>query len=226
MKYKRVCSEHENLYTDWLCDTLQCEPCLRRSDKCVRFSVLLSISDQGSCYENSRPVSSSLWDTLDDQGKLSYPMRHIHNVAQASLKSGTHFDGHFRYDSKDLWIAACTSNEQQHSMIFQGLSKRALSQLDKHSEALQRVSDPVISTLESIFCFIKTDIPELYKPWTSTSSNHSTLIGDPLFIVISRHGVAFYTDNNKAGLHYCRQTPVQRKVYTVSCGFLKHDEDD
>ena len=119
-----------------------------------------------------------------------------------------------------------TSNKQQHSMIFQGLSKRALSQLDKHSEALQRVSDPVISTLESIFCFIKTDIPELYKPWTSTSSNHSTLIGDPLFIVISRHGVAFYTDNNKAGLHYCRQTPVQRKVYTMSCGFLKHDEDD
>ena len=74
------------------------------------------------------------------------------------------------YDSKDLWIAACTSNEQ-HSMIFQGLSQRALLQLDKHSEelALQRGSDPVISTLESIFCFIKTDILELYKPWTSTS---------------------------------------------------------
>ena len=69
-------------------------------------------------------------------------------------------------DSKHLWIAACTSNEQQHSMIFQDLSQRALSQLDKHSEELelQRVSDPVISTLESIFCFIKTDILELYKP--------------------------------------------------------------
>ena len=103
----RVCSEHGNLYTDWLCD------------------------------------------------------------------------GHFTYDFKDLWMAACTSNEQQHSMIFQGLSQSALSQLDKHSEelALQRVSDSVISTHQSIFCFIKTDIPELYKPWTSTSSNHSTLIG-------------------------------------------------
>ena len=78
-------------------------------------------------------------------------------------------------------------------MIFQGLSQRTLSQLDKHSEelALQRVSDPVISTLESIFCFIKTDIPKLYKPWTSTSLNYSTLIGVPLFIVISRHGVVF-----------------------------------
>ena len=130
-------------------------------------------------------------------------MRHIHDVAQASLKSGTHIDDHFTCDSKALWTAACTSNEQQHSTIFEGLSQRAFSQLDKHSEelALQRVSDPVISTLESIFCLIKTDIPELYKPWTSTFSNHSTLIGAPLFIVISRHGVVSYTDNNKAGLH-------------------------
>ena len=108
-------------------------------------------------------MSSSLSDTLDDQGKLIYPMKPIHDVVQASLKSSTHFDGHFTCDSKYLWMAACTSNKQQHSMIFQGLSQRALSQLDKHSEelALQRVSDPVISTHESIFCFIKTDIPEL-----------------------------------------------------------------
>ena len=112
---------------------------------------------------------SSLWDTLDGQGN---PIRHIHDVghhlknAQVSLKSGTRFHGHLTCDSKDLWIAACTSNEQQHSMLFQGLSQRALSQLNKHSEelALKRVSDPVISTLESIICFTKTDIPELYKP--------------------------------------------------------------
>ena len=91
---------------------------IRRS-KSVRFSVLLSISGQASCYEkNGSSVSSSLWDTLDGQGKLSYPMRHIHDVShhlqnvQASLERGTHFDGHFTYDSKDLWIAACTSNEQ------------------------------------------------------------------------------------------------------------------
>ena len=87
-------------------------------------------------------------------------------------------------------------------------------------------SDPVISTLKSIFCFIKTDIPELYKPWTSTSSNHSTLIGAPLFIVISRHGVVFYHDDNKGGLPYYRQTPIQRKVHTISCGFLTDGEED
>ena len=118
MKYKRVCSEHEDFYTDWLCDARQCEKCLRKRRKSVRFSMLLSISDEASCYEKYGSSVSSLWDTLDGQGKLSYPMRHIHDVghhlqnAQASLERGTHFDGHFTYDSKDLWIAACTSNEQ------------------------------------------------------------------------------------------------------------------
>ena len=76
-------------------------------------------------------------------------------------------------------------------MLFPGLSQCAISQLDKQSEelALQKVNDPLISTLESIFCFIKRNIPEL---WTSTSSNHSSLIGVPLFIVINRHGVVLY----------------------------------
>ena len=36
----------------------------------------------------------------------------------------------------------------------------------------------------------------------------------------------FYTDDNKAGLHYYQQTPVQRKVCTMSCRFLRHDEKD
>ena len=120
---------------------------------------LLSVSDQASSFEKyGRSVSSSLWDTFSGQGEKSYPMHtydvghHLKN-AQASLERDTHFDGHFTYDPKDIWIAACASNEQQHSMLFQCLSQRPLSQLDKHSEelALQRVSDPVISTLESIF---------------------------------------------------------------------------
>ena len=103
---------------DCLCDARQCEQCLRRR-RSVRFLVLLSISDQAFCYEKyGKSVSSSLWDTLDGQRKLSYPMRHIHDVghhlknAQATLERGTHFDGHSTYDSKDLLIASCTSNEQ------------------------------------------------------------------------------------------------------------------
>ena len=69
MKNKRVYSEHEDLYTNWLCDARQCEQCQRRSDKCVCFSVLLSTSDKASCYEKyGKSVLSSLWDTLDGQG--------------------------------------------------------------------------------------------------------------------------------------------------------------
>ena len=195
MRYKRVCNVHKDLFSEWLCDARPCEQCLRREQKCIRFSVLLSISDQAPCYEKyGRSVSSSLQDILDGQGKSEFPMRHIHDVghhlknAQASLERGTHFDGNYTYDSKDLWVAASTSEEQQIETLFKGLSPRALSQIDKHSEelALQRVSDQVISTVESVCSFVKTDIPELYKPWTSTSSNHSTIIGTPLFICISK----------------------------------------
>ena len=120
--------------------------------------------------------------------------RHIHDVghhlknAQASLERGTHFEGSYTYDSKDLWVAASTSEEEQVETLFKGLPQPALSQIDKHSEelALQRVSDQVISTVDSICSFVKTDISELYKPWTSTSSNPSSLIGTPLFIWFSK----------------------------------------
>ena len=36
----------------------------------------------------------------------------------------------------------------------------------------------------------------------------------------------FLYDDNKAGLHYHRQTPIERKVFTMSCGFLKDGEED
>ena len=86
-------------------------------------------------------------------------MRHIYDVGhhlkndQVSLERGTHFYDHFTYDSKGLWIVACASNEQQQSMLFQGLSQRPLSQLYKHTEelALQKMSNPVIPIIESIF---------------------------------------------------------------------------
>ena len=46
------------------------------------------------------------------------------------------------------------------------------------------------------------------------------------WILIRRHGVVFYTDDNKAGLHCYRQISIQRKVYTVSCGLLKDGKED
>ena len=49
---------------------------------------------------------------------------------------------------------------------------------------------------------------------------------DPTVYCNKQTWCCFYIDDNKAGFHYYRQTPVQRKVYTVPCGFLKHDEED
>ena len=144
------------------------------------------------------------------------------------MERGTHFDGSYTYDSKDLWVAASTSEEKQVEILFKGLSQRAFSQIDKHSEelALQRVSDQVISTVDSICSFAKTDIPKLYKPWTSKSSNHSSLIGTPLFICISKRGLVFYSDDNKPGIFFYRQIPIQRKIYTISSGCLADEEND
>ena len=50
----------------------------------------------------------------------------------------------------------------------------------------------------------------------------------PLFIVISRHGVVFILMTIRLAFITIdrHQSKVQRKVYTVSCGFLKHDEED
>ena len=111
-------------------------------------------------------------------------------------------------------------------MLFQGLSQRAVSQLDKHSEelAFQRVNDPVISTLESIFCFTKRNISDLYKPWTSTSSNHSTLTRAPRFIVISRHGVVFILITSRLAFITIDRYQSKEK-YIYFCGFLKDSEE-
>ena len=53
---------------------------------------LLSISDQAACYEKyGSSVSSSLWDTLDGQGKLSYPMRHKQAVGHHLKNAQTYW---------------------------------------------------------------------------------------------------------------------------------------
>ena len=78
----------------------------------------------------------------------------------------------------------------------------------------------MVDLLRNIPVLVK--IPELYKPWACSSES----IGTPLFITISRKGVAFLTDDNIPGLFYYRQTPIQRKLYTINKGSLNIDEED
>ena len=80
----------------------------------------------------------------------------------------------------------------------------------------------MVDLLKNIPVLVKTDIPDLYKPWACSSES----IGTHLFITISRKGVVFLTDDNIPGLLYYRQTPIQRKLYTISKGSLNIDEED
>ena len=84
---------------------------------------------------------------LDGEGKLAYPFYHIHDIghnlknSQASLDRGTHFDGKSCYDSTDLAIPMTTAPDELVQLICKGLSHKAISQFDKHSDeqSLQRV---------------------------------------------------------------------------------------
>ena len=44
--------------------------------------------------------------------------------------------------------------------------------------------------------------------------------------LISKRGVIFYSDDNKPGIFFYRQTPIQRKIYTISSGCLADEEND
>ena len=69
---------------------------------------------------------------------------------------------------------------------------------------------------------VKTDIPELRRPWFA--ENHRDVIS-PLFIIVSRFGVVFYTDQTKNWIAFYRQTPLPRKLITISGGVSEDTEN-
>ena len=176
---KTVCDNHKDLYDcAWQCDECPCEHCMRLIQNgtdviCRRFRVMLSISDQDPAYEKfGHLISTSLTDFLDGNGSLSYPFYHIHDIghnlknSQTSLDRGTHFDGKHCYDSTDLAILLTTALDEVVQTMSKGISHKAISQLDKHSDeqSLQRVSDEVIEECSDISKLIRTDVPELRRP--------------------------------------------------------------
>ena len=62
---------------------------------------------------------------------------------------------------------------------------------------------------------VRTDIPELRRPWFA--EDHSG-ISSPLFLVISKLGVVYYTDDSNQSLSCYRQTPLPRKLIPISKG--------
>ena len=97
-------------------------------------------------------------------------------------------------DVKGL-IMSTGTNEVTEKMN-KGVAHGTLAQLDKHSDkhALQRISEPVTEACKAVDKVIRTDIPELRRPWFA--DNHNEIIS-PLFLAVSKYGVVFYTDESK-----------------------------
>ena len=241
------------MYEIWNCDTRSCESCATMSkdgQKVVykRVRVLLSISDQESAYEKfEKFISVSFKSFLESLGTFDFPFYHIHDVGpqlkngQAALERGSHFDGTFAYDSTDFLVLLTTADDHIAQLMSQGVSHKAIAQLDKHSDEqiLQRVNESLTTACTQVGVMVRTDIPELRKPWLS--ENHSealyvlffllpyprvdfcftlafrksfrSTVRSPLFATISKSGLLFYTDDYQQSLYCYRQTPVPKKAY-------------
>ena len=84
-------------------------------------------------------------------------------------------------------------------------------------------SEPVIEACKEAGKLVRTDIPELRRPWFA--ENHAISISSPLFVTVSKNGVVFYTDDTNYSLVYYRQTPLPRKL-TVLSHIAAEEEDN
>ena len=122
------------------------------------------------------------------------------------------------YDATDLSLVLSTCDNLKYQEISKGLSHRAVMQYDKHSDelSLQRVSDPAINVCTDVGSVIKTDVPELRRPWFSESNDD---IGKPLFVTVSKEGVVFFTDDYSKSVFFYRQNPMPRKLFRIVKAF-------
>ena len=152
---REVCENHKDLFS--------CEYCMKlirnaSNITCTRSRTMLSISEQDPAYERSGHLIP--FYHIDDIG---------HNIknSQASLDRGTHFDRKSCHDSTDLAILMRTAPDDIVQLISRGLSHKAISQLDKHSDeqSLQRVLGEVIEAGSQISMITKTDVLKLRRSW-------------------------------------------------------------
>ena len=146
-------------------------------------------------------MSTSIKAFNDGNGSFDFLFYHIHDIghqiknAQASLERGTHFDGRFAYDFTDLSLLLTTAEDEVAELMLKGVSHKALAQLDKHSDeqSLQRVSEHVTAACGQTDKIVRTDIPELRRPWFA--QGHSD-VSSPLILCISKEGVVYFTDDS------------------------------
>ena len=132
-------------------------------------------------------------------------------------RGGTHFDGRYAYDSTDLSLILTTAEDEVVELMLKGVSHKALAQLEKHSDelSLQRISEPVNTARGQIDKMVRTDVPELRRPWFA--EGHSN-ISSPLFLAIFKAGVVYFTDDSQQSLSCYRQTPLPRQLISIAKG--------
>ena len=88
-------------------------------------------------------------------------------------------------------------------------------------KSLQRVSEYVTTACSQIDKIVRTDIPELRRPWFA--EGHSD-ISSPLFLCISKEGVVYFTDDSQQSLSCYRQTPLPRKLISIAKGSVPFND--
>ena len=90
-------------------------------------------------------------------------------------------------------------------------------------QSLQRVSSEIIEACSEVSKLIKTEVPELRRPWFGEMHDK---VMSPLFLSVSFHGIVYFTDDNSRSLVCYRQNPHPRKLIFLSQGRLDCTDDD
>ena len=191
---------------------------------------MISCSDMDPSYEKyGKSVSTDFTESLNSNHDDS-DVIHIHGIrhniknAEASLERGSHFDGETVYDSSDIAVLMANLNGEHYQTLNGGISHRANLHFDKQSDelSLQRISSQVIDSCKEVGQQIKTEVPEIRKPWIA---DFHESIGKPLFIAVSSRGITFVTDDYSQCLFFYRQSTLPRKLTYVGKG-TKSTEND
>lgn len=235
MKSRSVCGIHKDIYDSWKPDSRPCERCAeeiiskQQNIACCRFKTIISCSDMDPSYEKyGKSVSKDFTESLNSNDDSD--VIHIHDIghniknAEASLERGTHFDGETVYESSDIAVLMANLDGEHYQRLNSGISHRAVLQFDKQSDelSLQRISSQVIDSCKEVGQLIKTEVPEIRRPWFADS--HES-IGKPLFIAVSGRGVTFITDDYSQCLFFYRQSTLPRKLTYVGKGTKSTERD-
>ena len=91
--------------------------------------------------------------------------------------------------------------EESYLKLNAGVSHKAVLQFDRQSDelAFQRISNNVTEMCWDVCNLLKTDVPEIGRPWFSERHN---FIHKPLFVAVGKWSFVFATDDYRQGVFF------------------------